>query len=300
MARRLEQRLPRDLLDRFQVLLGGYEPIEPNTVPVFWSHLLPRDHESEHLTDGGWQRYAKLVFVSNWQAREMMGAYRIPWSRFVVIPNGIEPIDVPEDRFEPIPAYRPVRLVYTPTPFRGLELLLHVFERICAERDDVDLHVYSSLKLYGWEEQDRDFEPVYQAMRSHPRITYHGIVPNDELREALTRADILAYPSTFPETSCMCLIEAMSAGLLCVHPNYGCLHETAAGWTRMYQFHEHPRLHAAVFQRELTAAIDAVRAGDPLLRGTLADQKRYADRVHGMDRVAAEWESLLRGIVADA
>lgn len=58
-----------------------------------------------------------------------------------------------------------------------------------------------------------------------------------------------------------------------------------------------PAAHALRFHRELTAAIDAVRAGDPELRSTLAAQKQYADRFHRMDRVAAEWEALLRGIL---
>jgi UDP-glucose:(glucosyl)LPS alpha-1,2-glucosyltransferase len=298
-ARRLEKRLPAELLDRFQIMLGCYLRTEPNTIPIFWSQLLPKDPQGAHLAGGGWQRYARIVYVSNWQAREHMGAYGVPWSRFAVIPNGIEPIAVPEDRFEPIPADRPVRLVYTSTPHRGLHLLLPVFDRICEERDDVELHVYSSMKLYGWEREDGLFEPLYEALRAHPKVTYHGSVPNDELREALRRADVLAYPSIYPETSCLCLIEAMSAGLVCVHPNFGCLYETAAGWTRMYQFHPHPRAHALRFHRELTAAIDAVRAGDPELRSTLAAQKQYADRFHRMDRVAAEWEALLRGILDD-
>jgi hypothetical protein len=76
--------------------------------------------------------------------------------------------------------------------------------------------------------------------RQHPKIRYHGTQPNAAVREALTRAHVFAYPSVWPETSCLCLIEAMSAGLVCVHSNLGALFETAAHWTQIYPFHEDP------------------------------------------------------------
>jgi len=44
-------------------------------------------------------------------------------------------------------------------------------------------------------------------------------------------------------------MEAMSAGLACVHPNNGALYETAAIWALMYQWHDDPHAHAAVFYR---------------------------------------------------
>jgi hypothetical protein len=70
------------------------------------------------------------------------------------------------------------------------------------------------------------------------------------------------------------LIEAMSAGLACVHPNFGALYETAGGMTLMYQWHEDPAAHALIFYQCLTRVIDALRAGDAGLR---AAQKSYAD-----------------------
>lgn len=80
-------------------------------------------------------------------------------------------------------------------------------------------------------------------------------------------------------------------------PSFGCLYETAAGWTEMYQYQDAPQVHAAVFHARLSAAVDAVRAGDPELRARLAGQKAYADRFHHVDRQAAAWESFLRGLL---
>ena len=43
---------------------------------------------------------------------------------------------------------------------------------------------------------------------------------DDELKKSLASSHIFPYPSTYRETFCLALLEAMSAGLLCVHPNY--------------------------------------------------------------------------------
>ena len=95
-------------------------------------------------------------------------------------------------------------------------------------------------------------------------------------------------------------MEAMSAGLACVHPNNGALYETAAGWTLMYQWHDDPHAHAAVFYRTVMTAIGALRAGDAGLLRMLAAQKAYADFHYGWDRRLALWEPFLRSIAGIA
>jgi hypothetical protein len=91
MAHRIEERLPAGLLDPFQIMLSRVSAPQPGRIPVLWCHHAPCDLYEDHLRDGGWQRFARFVFVSNWQAQEFMQTYGIPWSRCQVIPNGIVP-----------------------------------------------------------------------------------------------------------------------------------------------------------------------------------------------------------------
>jgi len=295
MARELERRMPPDLMERFQIIPSQFRSADPTRVRILWFHLRWFDREAAHLAEGGWQAFHRIVFVSNWQAQAVIHRYGIPWSRCVVMPNAIRPIAVDGGRFDPVPADRPIRLVYTPTPERGLDILGSVFNRICAERDDVELDVFSSYRLYGWD--DGPWGALFDALKRNPRVNYHGTVPNEQLRDALREAHVFAYPARSPETSCLCLMEAMSAGLACVHPNYGGLYETAANWTIMYQWQEDPEVHARVFYQALTAAINALRNGDQRLLSRLAAQKRYADAFYDWDVRAAQWEMLLRSIV---
>jgi UDP-glucose:(glucosyl)LPS alpha-1,2-glucosyltransferase len=296
MGRRLERSLPAELLEEFQIHLSRPEPVIPGKIQVLWCHVPFHDDVATYLADGAWRDFDRIVFCSNWQAQGYIERYGIPWSRCAVLSNGIEPVPVAEDHFEPIPAGHPVRLIFTSVPSRGLLLLYHVFKRIAAERDDVELDVYSSFRLYGW--ADQSWEQLLDDLRQVPRVTCHDVVPNEQLRTALARAHVFAYPSLQEETSCLALIEAMSAGLACVHPNFGGLYETAGGMTLMYQWQEDFGAHAQVFYQYLTRVIDSLRAGDAGLRARLAAQKFYADTRYDWGIRAAEWEALLSSLLS--
>jgi UDP-glucose:(glucosyl)LPS alpha-1,2-glucosyltransferase len=296
MGRRLERSLPAELLEEFQIHLSHREPVIPGKIQVLWCHLPWTDPGVEHLADGGWRDFSRIVFCSDWQAQGTMSHFGIPAARCVVLPNGIEPLRVAAGRFEPVPADRPIRLIYTPVPMRGLLLLYHVFKQIAEDRDDVELDVFSSYRLYGW--PDGQWEQLFDQLRKLPRVTCHGFVPNEQLRAALVQADVFAYPAVLLETSCLALVEAMSAGLACVHPNLGGLSETGGWMTLMYEFDPDPVSHARVFYQHLTRVIDALRAGDAGLRARLAAQKSYADARYDWGTRVTEWEVLLQSLLS--
>ena len=94
-----------------------------------------------------------------------------------------------------------------------------------------------------------------------PGVVYRGSIPNFELRKELPIFDILAYPNTFEETSCIAVIEALSAGLRVVTSNLGALPETTEGWARMYPYLMDPSLHAQTFSNILLEEIELIYNG---------------------------------------
>lgn len=300
-ARQLERRLPPELLGQFQIHPTRYQAPDPSKIQILWCHIRPEGGEMAHLAGGGWQKFHRIVFVSNWQAQSYIQRFGIPWSRCAVIPNAIEPVAVHDDRFDPVLPDRPIRLIYTPAPDRGLVILNAVFNELCRQRSDVELDVFSSFSLYGgaWTKADDSFESLFAELRQNPRVRYHGAVPNPELRAALADAHIYAYPSIFGECGCLSLTEAMSAGLACVHPNYGGLYETAANWTIMYQWNEDMKDHAIIFLNKLLMAINALRDGDKKLLAKLAAQKAYADEHYNWESRTGQWVAFLTEIADD-
>lgn len=294
MKQRLEEAIPTELLDKFQIFVSRvHEELSDKHVRVLWLHDLPGDPESEHLKNGGWKKFHKLVFTSNWQMNAYIQAYSIPWSKCIVIHNGIKPIDFTDtdkDRST-------IRLVYTPTPHRGLNILYAVFERLANEYDNIQLDVFSSFKLYGWDQRDEPYKELFDKLKEHPKVNYYGTVPNEELRDHLSKSHIFAYPSIWQETSCLCLIEAMSAGLFCVHPNFGALPETSANWTHMYQWHEDMNEHANIFYNVLKTAIEDVKnLTNEDYVNKIRTQKAYTDVFYNWDMLKLQWNALLEGL----
>jgi len=293
MHRKLyDGRIPRELLENFQIQSSRVSQApDPTKIRIFFVQDLPGDPAAnEALANGKWEQFHRIVAVSNWQMQAYVHYYNIPYSKFVVLHNAIEPIDYVEK-----PSDGPISLVYTSTPQRGLTILAPVFAKLCEKYDDIELDVFSSFKIYGWDDRDKEFEPLFKFLDEHPKINNLGFQPNDVVRKNLQLSHIFAYPSIWQETSCIALIEAMSAGLLCVHPNLGALSETACNWTLMYQYQEDVNAHANLFYNMLEFAIDTVKKNRSL--GILASQKSYTDAFYSWVRRTPEWLVFLHSIV---
>ena len=99
----LESRLDKELLDEVQIVCSRVRELDESKLRIFWAHDLPGDPESEFLRDGGWDKFHRLVFVSNWQMQAYIQAYNIPWSKCIVLQNAITPIEEhekPTDKYD--------------------------------------------------------------------------------------------------------------------------------------------------------------------------------------------------------
>ena len=159
---------------------------------------------------------------------------------------------------------------------------------------DCELHIFSSTKIYGKDfaiNNENYYQELYDKCEALPNVVYRGSVSNEELRKELHTFDILAYPNTFEETSCIAAIEALSAGLRVVTSNLGALPETTEGWARMYSYLASKDLHAVKFADILDEEIIKIKNGD--LDSHLELQKQiYAPRWSWDNRIN-EWIDFL-------
>lgn len=282
------------LIDQFQIICSRVRHVDPDVPTVLWLHDTFDDPESHHLKEKkSVDRFAKLVFVSYTQFNEYRLAYRLPYDRCRVIRNAIDPIESHEK-----PKDGPIRLIYHTTPHRGLELLVPAFEALYKEwGDKIHLDVYSSFEIYGWEQKNEPYKPLFDRLNEHPGATYHGLKSNEEVREALKSAHIFAYPNVWPETSCIAAMEAMSAGCAVVCPQHEALPETTAGFAVDYPMISDPTNHANHFANILNSVIkDYWKEG---MQDRLEFQKSYADIMYGWEMRAAEWKDFLHQLAAE-
>lgn len=297
--------IPRELLENVQIIFSRTRELQPNKKHILYLHDLPEDPESQKLLDPEFRNQFDLfVFVSNWQLQEYNTKLGIPYSKSVVINNSILPIDTskkPPIELDPATGNPKIRLIYHSTPHRGLELLLPTFIELQKEFPELYLDVFSSFKLYGWEERDEHYKQLFDICDKHPNITNHGSVSNEELRTALLNADIFPYPCIWKETSCLCLIEAMSSGLFCIHPNLAALPETSKGVNIMYQWTENPNEHLYNFyhiMRGFLIEYKQTRTYESTLNRLFAT-KLITDLQHDWNNIKYNWINILQRMQQD-
>lgn len=290
VKRGLAERLNPDLVKDFQIICSRVRKIEQDKIRVYWLHDLPEDPETNHLKEAeSRDRFHKMVFCGNWQYSRYQLVCGMPYdNNSLVIETPIDPAPTVVKEFDKI------RLVYTSTPQRGLSILVPVFEELAKKYPNIHLDVFSSFKIYGWEQADQQYEPLYQRIRNHPQMTYHGFAPNEVVKEHLLKAHIHAYPSIWLECNSRSVIEAMSSGLMCVHPNFGGLVDTSGGMNYMYQGDQDINKHANIFYHSLDHAINTV--SQEHVQNYLKLVKIYADTRYSWSKIKSQWEELLTGL----
>jgi len=291
MQRALAARLDPELLNQYQIIASRVRDIDPDKKTILWLHDMFNDPEVQHLKDGGWENFDKLVYVSHWQKSTYEMGLGIPSSAGIVLQNAIEPFDgeieKPKDR---------INLIYHTTPHRGLELLWPAYEALSKEYGDkIHLDVFSSFEAYGWPQRDEPYKELFEALDNHEHVTYHGYQPNEVVREALKKAHIFAYPSIWPETSCIAAIEAMAAGCITVTSTLAALPETCANFAWLYNFDESENRHANVHFGMLKAAIDGYWNDD--VQTNLYNQRAYFNLWYNWNFRQRQWEGLLNGLL---
>ncbi|MER9952496.1 glycosyltransferase [Mesorhizobium sp. M0047] len=284
MVEGLRERLGEEL-DRInlQVNHPGYDKADVRP-RVVWMH---------HNVDQRWVQWCHdrelvdsvhcFVFVSYWQREQYLTAFGLPPDRCVVLRHALD-LSADPRRWETRTTWR---CAYTSTPFRGLSVLLDAWQRLSPV--NAELHVWSSMKLYL--EDDGPYQHLYDRARSMPGVTYHGLAPNSELRNALRTMHFLAYPCTFAETACLAVIEAMAAGCRIIVPSLGALPETTAGYARVYPFNPNAEEHAVTFSENLADELETPWGGEP---GLSLSQQAHCAVVYDWPRRLREWRQLIQ------
>jgi glycosyltransferase involved in cell wall biosynthesis len=179
------------------------------------------------------KKWDRIACVSEWHRRSVIEAFRIEPERTLVMRNAISP---PFENLFASPSDLKLAkgeaavLVYTSTPFRGLDVLLDVYPQLHAEWPDASLEIYSSMRVYQTAADADPYAPLYAQARGMPAVKYIGSLSQTDLAASLRSASVLSYPNTFAETSCISVIEAMAAGLHVVSTALGALPETSMGF----------------------------------------------------------------------
>ena len=185
----------------------------------------------------------RIIAVSEYEKKVLAKELDIDSNKIYVIPNAIETVTPSPDKFKNIDK---VKLIHASAKYRGMQLLLDAVPLI---KEDFELNIFND--FYPDLPHNFNADGV-----NDPRVNFYGKTPRKTLYKFFADAHIHAYPSTYPETSCLTQMEALSAGCYSVHSDLGALPETSLGYGTMIPGEE---LTPERYAEELTNAIRMVR-----------------------------------------
>ncbi|HEX5280797.1 MAG TPA: glycosyltransferase family 4 protein [Micropepsaceae bacterium] len=242
--------------------------------------------------------WSGFAFVSQWQMDEFCRIFWLARERAKVMRNAIAP---PVAAATPRPPWytrrAPPVLAYTSAPYRGLGELLKAFPHVRQEIPDVSLRIFAGLSTTRGGPDDNRYADLHRKCDSMEGVDYVGPVPQPELAKALAAADMLAYPCTYPETSCIAALEALAMGAGVVTTRLAALPETLAGHGVLIEPSEDSDLLAARFAATLVATLKSQRLLPAPALARRAAAISYVRQNYLWPQRAREWESWLTAVV---
>ena len=209
---------------RNTVPLGDGEFKDKLTVgkKCLWTHDLPDSYVFDKLPDAiRYENISKIFALTEWHKEIIKQKFpMIPEGMLSVARNGVD-----TEYYAQEIERNPFKLIYSSTPFRGLDVLLNVFPKIKELVPEAELHIFSSMKVYGAEKEPEEFQALYNKAKEMEGVVYHGSVTRKELAKEMKSSAILAYPNHYPETCCNTAMEAITAGTPIVTTNKAALSE---------------------------------------------------------------------------
>ena len=281
-----------DELDRIDLHTNDFSGRSDSGKPVVvWFHNEPGPMYEWCREEALLAQIDRFVFVSNTQMVRICETYGlIPRARCRVIRNAIH---VPA-AVRPWPSHSAWRwkCAYVSAPYRGLHTLIQAWRRV--QPQNAELHVFSGITLWG--RSDAEYRHLFAEVMETDNVTYHGVAPNDVIRNVLRDVHFLLYPARFDETSCISVIEAMSFGLRVIAPSRGALGETSGGFARIYPDVADEAAHVELFASVLAEELQSPWLGREDL--AVAGQE-YCRQLYDWSGRAREWRHLIGELVAN-
>lgn len=279
-----------DVLEEVQIVDDYHATLQEDKVRVFWCHDVPNNPETHVFADRDWvNKFHKIVFTSYWQMQNFQETYNLPHDlKCVVIENGFNP--APESALNK--SKDNIDIVYIGLPERGLDIVVPVFNFFSKENEKLRLHIFSPEIL------DKEYDDVFDRLKQNDKITLHCQFTRNDFLNILTSSHIYVLPSDYKQISGRALLEAMSAGNICVHPNTNNLPEITGCLNIMYHSDmSDSKMHAGIFAGNLNAAIDLIDKNHE--QNLLRFNKAYVDNRYGITFIKSKWNAILKRLLEE-
>jgi glycosyltransferase involved in cell wall biosynthesis len=291
----LYQHVDNNLLDNFQITTSVPEkiPLAKDKINILW---IQNSYDQPNLAPwfkdpSNHEKYSWYVFNSHWCAEKYRMMFKVPPGRCTVIKNAIAkfPNEIKQHK-----KGDPIKLFFSSTPWRGLNVLLGAMQKI--NNPAITCEVFSSTKIYGssFEEQNNSrYQPLFDQAEKLQNVNFHGFADNDKVLDKLNECQIFTYPNIWEETSCISAIEALSYGLHGIVTNYGALFETCSEWPTYIQYDRDYKKLAEAFAYAISGIAEQIHTDG--MYELQKSQANFYKKFYNWKNRQHEWTQFLEG-----
>ena len=182
---------------------------------VLWAH---HAYDQPAFLNFNHETVNHIVTPSHWAKEQLIKFHKVPKNKITVISNGVSDIFTYSEN-------KTKTFIHTSIPYKGLELMPALIQRIHQRHPDAKFKIFSSMSLYG--PLNDPYIELYEDLKKLPNVEYSAAVDQEELVTAYQDAAFFIHPNIWEETFCVSMAEAMKSGAYPIITNIGALSEVA-------------------------------------------------------------------------
>lgn len=210
--------------------------------------------------------------------------------------NGVDVDLIAKQRRDKVPG----RLIYTSRPERGLHtLLIEILPRLLQQRSDLQLY-YANYDVSSLQLPDDIRRLIAQcdqlAKRFGKNVVQLGHLPKAELYSMMSSAQLLLYPTAFPEISCITAIEAQACGTPVITTSNFALRETCGSGCVLI---DGKPTSEEYIQSFCDATLNLLSNESDMSAKATACKSFVSEKEYSWDQIAAQWEQDITTYLAE-
>jgi glycosyltransferase involved in cell wall biosynthesis len=182
---------------------------------VLWAH---HAYDQPAFVNFNHEEVTHIVTPSHWSKEQLIKFHNVPKNKITVISNGVSDIFTYSEN-------KTKTFIHTSIPYKGLELMPTLIQRIHQRHPDAKFKIFSSMSLYG--PLNDPYLELYEDLKKLPNVEYSQAVDQEELVAHYQDAAFFIHPNIWEETFCVSMAEAMKSGCYPIITNIGALSEVA-------------------------------------------------------------------------
>ena len=182
---------------------------------VLWAH---HAYDQPAFLNFNHETVTHIVTPSHWAKEQLIKFHNVPKDKITVISNGVNDIFTYSEN-------KTKTFIHTSIPYKGLELMPAIIQRIQQIHPDAKFKIFSSMSLYG--PMNDPYLELYEELKKLPNVEYSAAVDQEELVSAYQESAFFIHPNIWEETFCVSMAEAMKCGAYPIITSIGALSEVA-------------------------------------------------------------------------